>query len=94
MTDTYDVRRHVRVWPDEEGRHQHAADGRFLPQLPPLQKIEPNPTWIQLCVCGVRRGLHRWGDEACPNLLWRAGSGKQQWLSSFFVRKGMGPRYP
>jgi hypothetical protein len=37
-----------------------------------------------LCRCGKRRGLHRYGDEACPNRLWTCGNGQPQWLSIVF----------
>lgn len=32
-------------------------------------------------LCGQRRGLHRHGDNACPNDLWKAGNGQDQWLT-------------
>lgn len=32
------------------------------------------------CTCGHFPGRHRWGDNACPNPLWRCGNGKPQWL--------------
>jgi hypothetical protein len=38
-----------------------------------------------LCRCGKRRGLHRYGDEACPNRLWTCGNGQPQWLSIVFT---------
>lgn len=37
-----------------------------------------------LCRCGKRRGLHRYGDEACPNRLWTCGNGHRQWLTIHF----------
>lgn len=37
-----------------------------------------------LCVCGARRGLHRHGDDACPNRYWRAGNGESQWRDQRF----------
>jgi hypothetical protein len=38
-----------------------------------------------LCVCGNRRGLHRHGDEVCPNGSWlkTPGCGKPQWLEGY-----------
>lgn len=32
-----------------------------------------------LCYCGKRRGLHRYGDECCPNPAWVCGNGEPQW---------------
>lgn len=32
------------------------------------------------CICGRWPGQHRWGDNACPNRLWRTGNGQPQWL--------------
>lgn len=32
-----------------------------------------------LCYCGKRRGLHRYGDECCPNPRWVCGNGEDQW---------------
>lgn len=29
--------------------------------------------------CGYRLGLHRWGDNACPNRHWQTGNGHPQW---------------
>lgn len=29
--------------------------------------------------CGQRLGLHRYGDDACPNIHWRPGNGHPQW---------------
>lgn len=29
----------------------------------------------ELCYCGKRRGLHRYGDECCPNPRWSCGNG-------------------
>jgi hypothetical protein len=39
-----------------------------------------------LCCCGIRRGMHRFGDEACPNRDWleQPGSGKPQWREVAF----------
>lgn len=37
-----------------------------------------------LCACGKRLGLHRFGDNACPNPRWRGGNGQPQWLQSYF----------
>jgi hypothetical protein len=31
------------------------------------------------CYCGKRRGLHRYGDECCPNPRWKCGNGEDQW---------------
>jgi hypothetical protein len=42
-----------------------------------------NP-FLEVCRCGKRRGLHRYGDEACPNRLWTCGNGQPQWLSIVF----------
>jgi hypothetical protein len=33
----------------------------------------------ELCHCGQRRGLHRYGDECCPNPRWKCGNGEPQW---------------
>lgn len=35
---------------------------------------------ISDCVCGRRRGQHRYGDEKCPNPKWKVGNGQPQWL--------------
>lgn len=38
----------------------------------------------QACArCGCRRGLHRYGDEVCPNTYWRPGNGRPQWLDAW-----------
>lgn len=36
-------------------------------------------SYCALCYCGKRRGLHRYGDECCPNPRWVAGNGEDQW---------------
>lgn len=33
-----------------------------------------------ICKCGVRLGLHRFGDDRCPNPKWQCGSGRPQWM--------------
>lgn len=33
-----------------------------------------------LCQCGLRYGMHRVGDYACPNPKWRPGNGEPQWM--------------
>jgi hypothetical protein len=44
------------------------------------------PAWQEqhpmhdLCTCGRRRGLHRFGDERCPNPHWRPGNGQPQFV--------------
>lgn len=84
----YDVTRHVRapVLLDDEVPRQ--SDGRYLPRLPALEKREPDPNFTQRCeICGYRRGLHRWRSEECPNPLWRAGNGQQQFIMRTFRRK-------
>jgi hypothetical protein len=35
--------------------------------------------YFAMCYCGKRRGLHRYGDECCPNPRWVAGNGEDQW---------------
>jgi hypothetical protein len=42
-----------------------------------------------LCRCGKRRGLHRYGDEACPNRLWTCGNGHPQWLTIYYQPANM-----
>jgi hypothetical protein len=38
----------------------------------------------QICAhCKQRRGLHRYGDEACPNTHWKTGNGRPQWLEAW-----------
>jgi hypothetical protein len=36
--------------------------------------------------CRRRRGLHRWGDEACPDPRWRPGNGMSQFLAAATFR--------
>jgi hypothetical protein len=38
------------------------------------------------CQCGKRRGLHRYGNEACPNPAWRVGNGEPHWLMTRYKR--------
>jgi hypothetical protein len=48
-----------------------------------------------LCACGRRRGMHRHGDEACPNPEWlrEPGNGKPQWLAGWtFTRSIFQPK--
>lgn len=39
------------------------------------------PSMDTLCTCGLRYGMHRVKDYACPNQNWRLGNGQPQWLS-------------
>lgn len=34
---------------------------------------------VCVCVCGKWPGQHRYGDNACPNSLWKCGNGQPQW---------------
>jgi len=40
--------------------------------------FQRRPDGVQ-CVCGKWPGQHRWGDNACPNSLWKCGNGQPQW---------------
>lgn len=33
----------------------------------------------EACYCGKHRGMHRYGDECCPNPKWKCGNGEPQW---------------
>jgi hypothetical protein len=37
-----------------------------------------------LCECGARRGLHRYGDEVCPDPTWRPGRRGLEWSGRSF----------
>jgi hypothetical protein len=50
-----------------------------------------NP-FLEVCRCGKRRGLHRYGDEACPNRLWTCGNGQPQWLTIYYEAADMNLR--
>jgi hypothetical protein len=41
----------------------------------------------EICRCGLRRGLHRWDTEECPNRLWKPGNGQPHWLAITFERR-------
>jgi hypothetical protein len=91
MSVTYDVTRHERRYDDTElamamGMPARGADGRLLPMLPPFERMQPKRDMAATCsCCGQRRGLHQWGDEACPDPAWRPASGRRQFLpGSFF----------
>ena len=50
------------------------------------QDAVTRPDMKQECArCGCRRGLHRYGDEACPNTHWHSGNGRAQWLNLSFT---------
>jgi hypothetical protein len=40
--------------------------------------LAPRGTLDELCGCGKRRGLHRYGDEACPNPAWKPCNGQPE----------------
>jgi hypothetical protein len=43
----------------------------------------------EICaICWSRGGLHKYGNESCPNPAWLAapGNGRAQWLKSSFSR--------
>lgn len=79
----YDTTHHVRILPPVDGDSPRDLEGRYLPQLPAFERLEPDPNWRQMCACNARRGLHRWGDEACPDPSWRPGNGKKQFFETF-----------
>jgi len=92
--DQCDVRRHARL--PEEAPEKHSerdALGQFAPSLQPafqrmskeLAALTGNPMH-ELCECGRRRGMHRWGDEACPNPAWRPGNGSAQFIARAFTQ--------
>lgn len=83
----YDVHLHVRQWPEDDERDKF---GQFKPALPPLEKLPPEANYRQLCACGLRRGLHRYATEHCPNPQWKAGNGQLQWLEATFTHRPMG----
>lgn len=60
-------------------RYQVASyDANRGPMVPAPKVVQPAP-----CVCGMREGLHRWGDGACPNRLWKCGNGQPQWSTKY-----------
>lgn len=53
--------------------------------------LPPDRYYIQFphdtpCKCGLRYGMHRVNDYACPNQAGRPGNGKPQWLTARFER--------
>lgn len=88
MPSDADTIRHERQWPmvnvtpnEWAARNRQRTETGQFTALPLLQRVEWNPMKA-LCTCGIRRGRHRWGDEACPNPWWRIGNGHQPWLST------------
>lgn len=80
----YDVKRHEKRW--EETPLYGACHGG--PPLPPFQRA-PKVVAVgmhTLCECGRRRGMHRYGDEACPNPHWSTGNGQGQFLRDRYFR--------
>ncbi len=47
-------------------------------------RTEPPPERLRsIClVCFRRQGMHRFGNNACPNPAWRVGNGEPQWHSA------------
>jgi hypothetical protein len=89
---SYDIRRHVRREDPVEvaqalGEQPRSATGQFVPMLPPFErKQRAQHPMHEPCRCGRRRGMHRWGDEACPNPNWRPGNGSAQFVARCFAR--------
>jgi hypothetical protein len=85
MTMDYETRRHERQWGPVDGgdgpyNGPRDGGGRWLPVLPAFERAPKQADMHTLCACGRRRGMHRWGDEACPNRLWNTGNGQPQFL--------------
>jgi hypothetical protein len=56
--------------------------------------LEPKAGSLQeLCVCGKRRGLHRYGTEACPHPNWRPGCGGPEWSTGFTFTPAARPHW-
>ncbi len=53
---------------------------------PDFVYVATAPMMDEPCVCGLRYGMHRVGDYACPNQKWRPGNGKLQWMLEKWVR--------
>ena len=52
----------------------------------PIFHSDAKPPMSAECRCGLRYGMHRINDYACPNPNWRPGNGQPQWLASKFKR--------
>lgn len=60
------------------GRHHRAA-------LDLKQQLHTSSECLR---CGQRLGKHRYGDDACPNVRWKAGNGQSQWLTTTYREAG------
>jgi hypothetical protein len=93
------VRRHTQGLPINYGTYEEAK--AFLDDQPsrsgsqrarttirpaPLAGLAFPPTMDTPCECGLRYGMHRVNDHACPNQQWRPGNGQSQWLSRNWKR--------
>lgn len=72
--------------PREPAPVQHRIADRPAPQQPARPALAPAlmqsivPPMSARCECGLRYGMHRVSDYACPNQNWRPGNGQPQWL--------------
>lgn len=56
------------------------------PSARTVQTVAPIPMSAK-CICGLRYGMHRVKDYACPNPAWKPGNGQLQWLPVKFHRE-------
>jgi hypothetical protein len=74
----------VREWLEPVKRQ--SAKPKARASTPRIQLGPLKPPMQALCECGLRYGMHRVNDYACPNQEWRPGNGKPQWLVRKWVR--------